>query len=140
VTIADNHLVFDVNQGLVGGSVVDLWGDRNVAITNNTFANYYTVAQSDAPSGWPATTDVLVCGNTIGSEESPTTEPACPSTAAGSLLQRPRFSAIVSEQPASETPEAPAAILLPVAAGLIFGGGATLILRRRRKMESSDSG
>jgi len=140
VTIADNHLVFDVNQGLVGGPVMDLWGDRNVAITNNTFANYYTVAQSDAPSGWPATTDVLVCGNTIGSEEYPVTETACPSTAAGSLFERPRFTAIASEQPASETPEAPAAILLPVTAGVILAGGATLVVRRRRKMESTDSG
>ena len=78
VTIANNHFVYDPNQGLTGGSVVELWGDSNVAVTNNAFVNYFNVTLSDAPSGWPATTNVTTCGNTTGSAQSPVVAPPCP--------------------------------------------------------------
>jgi len=80
VTIANNHFVYDLNQGLVGGPVVELWGDQNVAITNNDFINFYyiTLANRVAPAGWPATTGVTNCGNTIGPPQYPIIESACP--------------------------------------------------------------
>jgi hypothetical protein len=77
VTIADNHLVYDNNQGLNGSSVIDFWGDSHVAITNNTFLNMYVLTSGDAPSGWPATTNVTACGNTLGPPQYPRVEPAC---------------------------------------------------------------
>ena len=78
VTIANNQFVYDLNQGLVGGPVVELWGDSNVAITNNAFVNYYNLTLSDAPSGWPATTNVTTCGNTTGSAQYPVVASPCP--------------------------------------------------------------
>jgi hypothetical protein len=77
VRIANNHLVFALNQGLVGGPVVVLWGDTNVAITNNAFVNFFNLAWSDAPSGWPATTGVTICGNTTGDARYPVVAAAC---------------------------------------------------------------
>jgi hypothetical protein len=78
VTIADNDFVYDPNQGLVGGPVVEFWGDKNVAITNNAFINFYNITLSDAPSGWPATTGVTNCGNTTGTAQYPIVQSACP--------------------------------------------------------------
>jgi hypothetical protein len=78
VTIANNHFVYDLNQGLVGGPVVEFWGDKNVAITNNAFINYYNITLSDAPSGWPATTGVTDCGNITGPPQYPIVQSACP--------------------------------------------------------------
>jgi hypothetical protein len=77
VTIANNHLVFDLNTGLVGGPVVEFWGDTNVSITNNAFVNMYNLTLSDAPSGWPATVGVTTCGNTTGAAQYPVTSKAC---------------------------------------------------------------
>ena len=49
VIIANNHLVFDLNQGLVRGPVIEFWGDKNVAIANNAFINSYNITLSDGP-------------------------------------------------------------------------------------------
>jgi hypothetical protein len=77
VKIANNHFLYSLNVGLIGGPIVELWGDTNVAITNNTFINFYNVTLSDAPSGWPATTGLTVCGNTTGPPEYPAVGTAC---------------------------------------------------------------
>jgi hypothetical protein len=136
VTIADNLLVFDMNQ--IGGAVIDLWGDSNVSITNNKFVNYSNVSASDAPIGWPATTNVTICGNTIGSAATPdlgstcTQSPVTPGNSRGSRSNDPRALS-TGGQPPVETPEAPAAILLPAAATVILGGG-FLIMRRQRRL------
>jgi hypothetical protein len=78
VTIANNHFVYDLKTGLIGGPIVDLWGDTNVSITNNAFVNFYNVTRSTPPAGWPATTGVTVCGNTTGSVQYPMVGAPCP--------------------------------------------------------------
>jgi hypothetical protein len=77
VKIANNQFVYSLNDGLVGGPVVNLWGDTNVSITNNAFVNYYNITASDAPSGWPTTTGVTVCGNLTGAAIYPVVGKAC---------------------------------------------------------------
>jgi hypothetical protein len=77
VTIANNQFVYELNTGLVGGPVVQLWGDTNVSITNNAFVNFYNITAADAPSGWPTTTGVTVCGNISGAASYPVVGKAC---------------------------------------------------------------
>jgi hypothetical protein len=143
VTIADNHLVFGANQGMTGAAVVDLWADSNVSVTNNDFANYYTLTTSDAPSGWPATTDVTLCGNTTGPLTIPILGSICALSPVGNVapgdskggLPGDKRSLALGSQPPVETPEAPAVILLPAAAILILGGG-MLVIRRQRRLRT----
>jgi hypothetical protein len=77
VTIANNHFVYALNRGLGGGAIADLWGDTNVHIENNVFANWYNLTADNAPAGWPATTGTTVCGNTTGSVQFPVKSAAC---------------------------------------------------------------
>jgi hypothetical protein len=138
VTIADNHLVFAANQGMIGGAVIDLWGDSNVSVTNNDFANYYNLTTSDAPTGWPATTNVTVCGNTTGSVAIPTFGSTCAQSPGGDVAPGDSGGGLskalaLGGQPPVETPEAPVVILLPAAAMLILGG-AVLFTRRQRRL------
>jgi hypothetical protein len=144
VTITDNNLVFDPHQGNVGGAVVDLWGDSHVSVANNDFANYFTLTTSDAPAGWPATTNVTVCGNTSGTLAAPTFAAPCAqspldavtpsvsgggvSTGGGVLKSR---SLALATQPPVAMPEAPVAILLPVAMLLLVAG--VVVARRQRR-------
>jgi hypothetical protein len=141
VTIADNHLVFAAQQGRAGGAVVDLWGDSNVAVTNNEVANYSRLTTSDAPTGWPATTNVTICGNTTGSPKSPTVGAPCapspahqvtPTTGARGPSKDRRALAPAGHSP-DRTPEVAAAIGLPLAALLLLGG-AVLVIRRQRRL------
>jgi hypothetical protein len=74
VAITGNHLSFTPSKS----AVADLWGDSNVTISGNVFAGLSTVATTgDAPSGWPATTGVIVCGNTTGPTTAPVKGAAC---------------------------------------------------------------
>jgi hypothetical protein len=140
VTIADNHLVFDPIQGLQGGAVLDFWGDSNVSIRNNDFANYVNLSTSDAPNGWPATTNVSTCGNTLGPRATPVFDSLCAQSplnvsSGGGAPSQSKDSQTLSagDLPPVETPEAPAAILLPAAATVILGTG-VLIMRRQRRL------
>lgn len=65
VTIANNQLVLDPSQGAppIGAPWAELWGDSGVNIANNGLAGYYNVLGGGAPAGWPANTNVTVCGN-----------------------------------------------------------------------------
>ena len=70
VTIANNRFTYEPNVALVGGPIVDMWGDTNVTIEHNVFTNWYNLTADNAPAGWPATTAVTRCGNTYGPSNS----------------------------------------------------------------------
>lgn len=101
VNISNNHLVYDVNQGLIGGPVVDLWSDSNVMIANNTFGNYYNITAAEAPAGWPANVAITTCGNTTGPVATPSKGAACATTTKAPPPSTPTGLKVTNNSPTS---------------------------------------